>query len=883
VTNRPTVARTRPDSPEGDSMTAQTIASPAPQRAPWPVRLGLMVTALTLLVSQISLTRLMSVTVNYHSAFLILAVVMLGMATSAVSVFVGLRRKERPVTVADSVGAAYKSAAAAFVALVGFVVVVARDWGAWSRPFQLVLAAVLFFGWFFYSGYVVALLLSHYARDMARLYWFDLVGAAGGCLLVVPLLDHLPAPNVVLLCAAGMAVAGTFLALPLGGPSARRRGLVLSLVFLLMWGLTAAEPWLLRLRFAKGQDQSQVVWERWNALARVSVSREIPGTSEAIELYQRSQGVRLTPEEIEAARRRFQAGWSLSREFQGSALPSLWVQLDSDAGTPILQDGVARLDQPGQLDALGWDVTTLAYSARASAGTTGGEVFIVGGGGGRDVLAALSCGAAAVDVVELNPAVVEAVERVFSDYSGRVYSHPKVRLTVGEARNELSRRAQQYDVIQMSLIDTWASSMAGSMVMTENGLYTQEAFDLYLARLKPDGVLSLTRWYHPVRYGETARAAVLLASTLRRAGVERPEEHVAVALSHGSLDTAAATLLMKRSPFTPQERDGLGRLCRERGYRLLWPRLDGVDGEAAFDLGALLRLDARALDDPHFDLSPPTDDRPFFFNVDRPLASWVDAVQSGDLGRGSRATLVLGVTLLGMSFACYRLVVRPLRSSRSGGNGASPRSTFLAPLLYFGGIGLGFMLVELALIQRYILFLGHPSYAISVVLFALLLFGGCGSYLTGGIDESRLARTTRLALAMVLGGTLLTALVVPGWLARAESWAWPARLGIAVGLIAPVALFMGMIFPLGVRRLAAAGQEEMVPWMWGVNGICGVIALVLGMLLAMNLSYTAVLLFGTAAYGVTLLSLALPSAVEASPQVGAGPCAATTAVETAVH
>src|SRR5262249_42789693 len=152
-----------------------------------------------------------------------------------------------------------------------------------------------------------------------------------------------------------------------------------------------------------------------------------------------------------------------------------------------------------------------------------------------------------VDVVELNPDVVKAVQQRFGDYSGRTYSHPRVHLTIGEARSELSRRETRYDLIQMSMIDTWASSMAGSMVMTENNLYTQEAFDLYRSRLKPDGVLSISRWYDSDRYGEAGRVAVLMANSLRRIGVERPEEHIAVLTSPGFLNTAVATLLLKQS------------------------------------------------------------------------------------------------------------------------------------------------------------------------------------------------------------------------------------------------------------------------------------------------------------------------------------------------
>ncbi len=845
-------------------MTSAENVSSINHRAPWPVKLGLMLTALAILVSQIALTRVMSVIANYHSAFMILSVVMLGMASSAIAAFLGMKRKERPVTISDGVNAAYKSAVATLLTLFCFVVIVARDWGAGFQPFQLLFAAVLFFSWFFYSGYVVVVVLSHYAGDVSRLYWFDLMGAAAGCLMVTPLLNLFNALSVLLLSAVGMSLSGLLLAQSHGNQRTRRTGWLLCLFLLLTWGISIARPELVRLKFAKGQDQSQMLWERWNALARVSVTNEIPGTSEAVRMLQTKNGNQVTTEETEKLRRLWQAGWGVSRDFKGFVLPALWLQLDSDAGTPILQNGVAALQDKSKLEFLSWDVTAAAYVWRSALGFPPEQAFIIGGGGGRDVLTALAFNVGQVDVVELNPAVVEAVQQKFGDSSGRVYSHPQVHLTIGEARGELSRRQTQYDLIQMSMIDTWASSMAGSMVMTENSLYTQEAFDLYLSRLKPEGVLSVSRWYDPEKHGETARIAVLMANALRRAGVARTEEHIAILTSPGFLHTAVATLLLKRSAFTEPEKAALQQLCRERGYQSLWPQADEVERRSDFDIAGLLRLDPQALTQSRYDLSPPTDDRPFFFNIDRPVQSWLDAMRSGDFSRGSRSTLLLGSILLLMCYACFYSTIKPLRTdwARNRAKAANGKS-FLPLLLYFGGIGLGFMLVELALIQRYILFLGHPSYAISVVLFALLLFGGFGSFLTEKVSEAKISQIVRLALLLILVGILLTAFVTSGLLEHMVGWSWMARLIIAVLLIAPLALLMGMIYPLGVRRLTQMKQQELVPWMWGINGICGVMASVLGMLLAMNVSYTAVLLTGAMAYGVTLLSLSLPEDVAA--------------------
>ncbi len=836
----------------------------APNRAPLPVKLGLMLTALAILVSQIALTRVMSVIANYHFAFMILSVVMLGMASSAIAAFLGMKRTEHPVTISDGINAAYKSAMATLLTLFCFVVIVARDWGAGFQPFQLLFAAMLFFSWFFYSGYVVVVVLSHYASDVSRLYWFDLMGAAAGCLMVTPLLNRFNALSVLLLSAVCMAVSGLFLAQPHGNQRTRRNGWMLCGLLLLIWGVSVARPELVRLKFAKGQDQSQVLWERWNALARVSVTKEIPGTSEAVQMLQTKNGNQVTAEETEKLRRLWQAGWGVSRDFKGFVLPTLWLQLDSDAGTPILQNGVAALQDKSKLDFLSWDVTAAAYVWRAALGLPPERAFIIGGGGGRDVLTALAFNVGQVDVVELNPAVVEAVQQQFGNYSGLVYSHPQVHLTIGEARNELSHRTAIYDLIQMSMVDTWASSMAGSMVMTENSLYTQEAFDLYFSRLKPDGVLSVSRWYDPEKHGETARVAVLMASALRRAGIGRAEDHIAILTSPGFLHTAVATLLLKQSAFTENDKTALQQLCRGRGYSLLWPQLDREEKATSFDVAGLLRLDPQALAQSRYDLNPPTDDRPFFFNIDRPVQSWLDAVRSGDFSRGSRSMLLLGSILLLMCYACFYFTIKPLRTDWARNRAkATDGKSFLPLLLYFGGIGLGFMLVELALIQRYILFLGHPSYAISVVLFALLLFGGFGSFLTEKVSEAKLTWVIRLALSLILAGILLTAFVAPGWLERMAGWSWSARLVTAVLLIAPLALWMGMIYPLGVRRLTQMKQQDLVPWMWGINGICGVMASVLGMLMAMNVSYTAVLLAGAAAYGVTLLSLSLPENIAA--------------------
>ncbi|MBF0545783.1 MAG: hypothetical protein HQM08_15175 [Candidatus Riflebacteria bacterium] len=839
-------------------MAATNINPSETSRAPISVVFGLTLTSMSVLIAQIALTRLMSVTVSYHSAFLILSVVMLGIAASAISVFKGMRFRNPPVTAVDSISAAFLSAIGTLLAALGFVFIVARNWGPGFQPIQIALGTALFFVCFYFSGYVIAVILGSYSQDISRLYLYDLIGAAGGCLLVVPLLNYFPAVNVIFLCAAATAGAGSLFSLSLGNSRTKWGGLVLTLTLVAVCcGSVIWQDWF-RLNFAKGQDQSSVKWVTWNALARVSVTTEIPGSSAAIEMFQNRQGIKVTPQQIEELRRLWQVGWGISRTFSGTVLPTLWLQLDADAGTPILQNGIGAMGEKGKLDFLAWDVTAAGYSWRLALGQPIQKTFIIGGGGGRDVLTALSFASGAVDVVELNPAVVDAVENVFGDFSGRPYSHPRVHLTVGEARHELFRRAQNYDLIQMSMIDTWASSMAGTLVMTENSLYTQEAFDLYFSHLQPDGILSVSRWFDPVRYGESARVAVMMAETLRRAGVKKPQEHIAMLTCPGYLSTYVASMLLKRSPITQNEQVVLQKLCESRGFNLLWPQIT-PNSTTSFDLGNLLRLDSKSLANDPFDLSSPSDDRPFFFNIDRPIQSWVDALKMGDFSHGSRATLILGAAFIGMMYACILFLVKPIQTfQREHPDALSISRPALIPhFMYFGGIGLGFMLIEVALIQRYILFLGHPSHSISVVLFALLLFGSGGSFLTSRFDSKDLIRKTQWALTGVMAATLLTAWVLPCLLEHFAGGSWIARLFVTLVSISPLALLMGMICPLGIRNLTETGRKSLVPWMWGINGICGVIASTLGMMLAMTFSYTIVLVVATLAYGITFASLLL--------------------------
>ncbi len=796
----------------------------------------------TVLILQIALSRLLSATVGHHFSFAIIALVMLGLAASATNVF--LRRGgQRPPTLEDASTMLIRAAVALVVGVFGFVGLGLLPLGSWYTgggytPVHILAAGGLFFGTFWLTGWVVAFLLAEYHEDVARVYWCDLSGAALGCLLAVPLLDVLSAQNVVLACGVPCAGAALLLALTAGGTATRRAGITLAGISTLVL-LAAVWPPMTALRMAKGQDQRQNLWVGWNHLARVNVTANVPGAQQAVDILIASD-----PEvNAQAIVNRWQMGWGMSDRYEGDAPEILWVQLDAGAGTQIIKDGPQWVGRDQHF--LEADVTSAGHHVVRDHLE---RAFVIGGGGGRDVLAALHFGAERVHVVELNPDVVRAVNEQFVDFSGGTYSLPQVQLEIGDARNVLSRSEDRYDLIQMSMIDSFASSITGSMVMSENGLYTTEAFALYLEHLEEDGVLSVSRWYHPVEYGTTAKVISLMRYALHAAGVEDPGAHIALIYARSAFALNVSTAVMKRTPFTPQEIRALRNWSDESGFRTLWPDPE-PEPDDRLEVDTVLRGDPASWSRSHLDLSPPDDDRPFFFNTRRPFASWVVAIRSGDSSLGSKSSMFIILLLVVFLILSDRIVTLPLHrwEARKAVQNRTRLREYVRPVAYFAGIGLGFMWVEIAVIQRYIVFLGHPTYALSVVLFALLLFGGLGSALSTRLPID----AWRVSVGVVTGAVLLTALAVP-WVTEA-AYALPKglRITMAVALVAPLALFMGTMYPLGVRLLERARVPELVPWLWAVNGVCGVFAAVTGMFVAMSWGFTAVLFLGAAAYGMT--------------------------------
>ena len=317
-------------------------------------------------------------------------------------------------------------------------------------------------------------------------------------------------------------------------------------------------PQLITLRSAKGLSQAENKYVKWNSLARISVSDEFSEIDDTF-AYK-------GPDPVEKARvekiwRLVRAGWGMSSKFEKDVPDTLYIRLDADAGTQIIKGGGYS---PEDQEFLKWDVTASGYWLKPQIN----NVYIIGGGGGRDILTALSFKAKNVNVAELNPDIVDVVDNKFADYAGPIYSRENVNLFKGDARSILSRQDIKYDIIQMSMIDTWASSMAGALVLSEESLYTKEASDLFFKSLSTEGVISISRWYSDKYYPETARVLTTIGEVLKDNGIENPQDHVALIYAKGFTKLSVVTCLVKKTPFTEADLLKIKNLAKKMDFQV---------------------------------------------------------------------------------------------------------------------------------------------------------------------------------------------------------------------------------------------------------------------------------------------------------------------------
>src|SRR5215813_4316986 len=738
----------------------------------------------------------------YHFAFMAISLAMFGLAAGAVLVEV-IRKRDPHATLANTALLFALSSAVCFT----IQLFIPAD--PETRLFWTVVAFTLIAIPFVFAGVVVCVALTRFPAYTGKLYAADLAGSAAGCVLTIPILNYIHAPSAVILNAGIAALAAAFFALSVRG---RLRwiaaGCCAALAAVALMNQSSSAAWKIDIQWLKGgKNWHDGLFEKWNALSRIYVRKT---GSEPF-------------------------GWGMSPAYKTDRkLDQLYLNIDSGAATVITKfDG-----DLGAVDHLRYDVTALAHYLRNQA-----SVLVIGVGGGRDILTALVFGQRHVTGVEINPDILAVLTNRFADYSGQLENNPAVKLVHDEARSYVARSSEQFGIIQASLIDTWAATSAGAYVLTENGLYTKEAWLTFLNHLTPDGILTMSRWYYEAQPAETLRLTALATTSLIDMGVADPRQHIMIVRKQDNSEMgqySVATILVSRRPFTDAEIDSLTDISSKMEFvPVLTPRFaERPEFEAVATRG---KYDELVRTYP-LNIAAPTDDTPFFFHMLR-AGDLLKTSTYQDMNRiNLKAVKVLGALLGIVSSLSAIAIVAPLALRRRVRQSHSVRL-----MIYFAAIGLAFMMVEIGQLERLVVFLGHPIYGLTVVLFVLLLSSSIGSLYSHRIGE-RIWLLPVVVASFIFVGPLFTRAFV--------SASTPLRILVSAAMLFPSGFFMGMAFPLGIKKAGLTHDGAPTAWYWGINGAFSVISSVLAVVVAVFWGVTMTLLVGLVAYVVALIALA---------------------------
>ncbi len=767
------------------------------------VYLGVAITTLATLILELSLTRIFSVVFYYHFAFLAISIALFGLGAGGVFSYV----------VAGWKGSLYRklgilAASTSFVILLSIVIVLTRtELTNWTLALIYFTSALPFL----FAGAIVSLAISETIDRVDRVYFFDLLGASIGCMVLVPSLNVLGGPNTVITAAVLFGVSSAIWFNLAGQSRGRAAGVALALVLVALI-VSNSKHHFIDVTFAKGHALTGEQFVKWNSFSRIALAPDSGGMET--------------------------------------------IFIDADASTGIANFDFQNLND-GQKHDLFFQGPGFPYQVRP-----GGKTLIIGPGGGWDVARALATGSKDITGVEINPIIANTIMRnQFPQYSRSLYDRPEVHIHVEDGRSFVRRSSDKYQVLQATLVDTWASTAAGAFALSENNLYTTDAFYDYLSHLTDDGILAFTRWgFSPPR--ESLRLLSLARVALNRLGEHDYANHVMVVREGSEQELrgwgARDTVLISRKPFTSADLARARNAIRESHMQTVYL----PDDRKPNSFTELLTTS-----DPEsfyrnyqFDVRPVSDDRPFFFYTVQPRDLWSffssQERSSADYKINRAVPLLFGLMAISIAATVIILLLPPvLLGSRL------PRERgVLQFLFYFLCIGVGYILIQVALIQKFVVLLGHPTYALTVIIFSMLISSGFGSFMS-----RKLVHGSDVRLRYVLLGVtcLVTVLAFVAPLVTASTMAAPLsfKIAITVLLIAPVGFLMGMPFPTGLSRLEKEHPPS-VRWAWALNAASSVLGSASAIFLAIYLGLQNTLLVGGLLY---LLALAVVKLTRHSP------------------
>jgi len=785
-----------------------------------PPRITIFLVSAMALAYEILLMRLFSIVQYHHFAYMIISLALLGYGASGSFLSFFKQRLLR-----------YFSASLIGNILLFGITVVACYLGGqhllfnpdeilwdnrqWLKLFVLYLLLALPF---FFAANCIALTFSRYKQRISEIYAVDLFGAGLGSIFIIGAL-FLAVPQKILLIMGSIIFvipAIAWLELRLQTRRWAFLFLVLAAIPLFLppdWIVLAISPY-------KGLSQQM----------RIQGSRIIEERSSPLAL--------LTVVENSLVPFRYAPGLSLAAETEPPE--QIGIFMDGD-GLNVITRFQEETEKFAHLDMV---TSALPYHLRQLQ-----NVLVLGGGGGADILQALTFDVPDISSVELNPQVVELVKER-AEFSGNLFNHDNVHIHIGEARSFVAGSSRTFDLIQLPILDSSSSSAAGLYALNENYLYTVEALQEYIKHLSSSGYLCMSRWVKlPPR--DTLKLFATAIEALKSLGFSSPENHLVMIRSWQS-----SSLLIKKSAFDKTEIAAVKEFCSKRLFDLVYYPGMEVHEANRFNIlltpyfyqgaASLLGEDADLfLKRYKFNIAPSTDGRPYFSNFFKwqTLPEIVRLKGQGGMVLLESGYLILVITLIQAVVASLVLILLPVlfrtRDKLQTSTWSRPRIA-----LYFFSIGLGFLFLEIAFIQKFILYLGHPLYAAAVVLAIFLVFAGMGSQFA---QQKHFQVKWPVIIILILG---IIELILSGILFNVLSGlAVPMKVFVAVVMLGPLAFCMGMPFPLALTEIGAE-DSDLIPWAWAVNGCASVVAAVLATLLAVHFGFAVVVLISLALYGV---------------------------------
>ena len=800
---------------------------------PRPPIYAILILSASALAYEVVLMRLFSIIQWHHFAYMVISLALLGYGASGT--FLSLTRQ----WLLPHYEIAFSSNAALFgISSLGCFLLAQQlpfntleifwDPGQW---WLLMVSYLLLFIPVFFAANCTCLALDRFTGQIPRIYAFNMAGAGLGALGVIAALYLLTPIGVLRLLAMGGLLAAVLALLEHG--YFQRRILLAGLLAMMLAIPLLPSHWL-TLKMSEYKSLNQTL-----QISGTVVKEQHTSPLGLITLVESPQmPLRVAP------------GLSLNSTTEPP--PQLGLFIDGEGPSAINRyDG--RAEPLRYLDYL---TSALPYHLGPRK-----RVLILGLGGGSDLLQAELLGAARIDAVELNPQLVELFQQRYRDYSGWPLLQHKSKIHISEARSFIAGSREQYDLIQISLLDSAAASSAGLHALSESYLYTREGITEYLDHLTTGGMLAITRWVKlPPRDGLKLFATAVEA--LRHRGVAQPAERLAMIRGWST-----STLLIKNNPFTSREIESLIRFSQERAFDTVYfPGISpsevnhyNILSEPYFYQGAVALLGEQPelfYQRYKFDIRPATDDRPYFFNFFKwsTLPELLAIYRQGGFSLLELGYPVLVLTLLQALAASLVLILLPLQFLTRN-KGPVAKSYTWRTMAFFTAIGLAYLFVEIAFIQKFTLFLAHPIFAVTLVLCGFLVFSGIGSHYAGRLLQAGRGRPLLPATLAITLFAMSYLWLLPHLLPWLSTLPDPAKAVIALLLIAPLAFCMGMPFPVGLTQVARHAPA-LLPWAWGVNGCASLLSAILATLLAVHFGFNWVIVGAVLLYaGAALLPL----------------------------